>query len=132
MRPSRGVVGLLAAALLVGGALGFAGGVITMVRRQGRPEFDGPVARQIVLKRLENLLDLRPEQARAIREIIDRRHESLLRDRREARRRLGVASDSIQVEIEQVLDDSQKTRYRKFVERLPGRRGRAGHRHRSE
>ena len=132
MRLSGGVVGLLVAALLVGGALGFAGGVFTMARRVGRPGFEGPIARQLVLRRLEKQLDLRSDQVRAIREIIDRHHESLVRDRFETQQRLGTARDSIQVEVERLLDDSQKVKYRELVEKLHGRRGRGNHRHGSE
>jgi hypothetical protein len=132
MRLSGGVVGLLVAALLVGGAFGFAGGVFTMARRERRLGFDGPIARQVVLRRLENQLELRPDQVRAVREIIDRHHEALIRDRLGAQQRLGSARDSIQVEIERLLDDSQKVKYRSLVEKLHGRRGRGNHRHEGE
>lgn len=131
MRLSGGLVALLVAVFLVGSALGFAGGVFTMARRGARSVFDGPVGRQLVMRRLERQLQLRPDQVKAIREIMDRRHGDLLEERDGAQRKLKATRDSIQVEIERVLDDSQKARYRELVNEPRGHRGRGGFRHRS-
>lgn len=122
-RPSLRLTGLLVAVLVVGGALGFAGGAVYSSRRPWGWSGHRAV-RTAFLDRLQKELDLTPEQRPRVQAVLDRNLDELRRRRAAARLEMQASRDSTQRAIEEILDPAQKERYRKFIARFEARWGR--------
>lgn len=121
-RPSLRLTGLLLAMLVMGGALGFAGGAVYGSRRPWG-FFGHRTARTAFLDRLQKELDLTPEQRPRVQAVLERNLEELRRRRAAARLEMKASRDSTQRAIEEILDPAQKERYRKFIARFEARWG---------
>lgn len=122
--PGRSVA-LLLAALFLGAAAGYLGGVLAVKQRGGarRPRAER-LDRTVVLERLDRELNLTDEQERLVGDIMDHGHTALSGESRLMRERMGAIRDSIRTEIEKVLDEAQREKYRRLDDRWSRRFGR--------
>jgi hypothetical protein len=118
-------VALLLAALFVGAAAGYVGGVLAVKQRFGqrRPRAER-FERGMVLERLDRELNLTDEQERLVGAIMDSGHAALSGEGRRWRERTGAVRDSIRTEIEKVLDETQREKYRRLEDQWSRRFGR--------
>ncbi|MGH7544986.1 MAG: periplasmic heavy metal sensor [Gemmatimonadota bacterium] len=107
--------GLLAAALLLGGALGGAG-----ARWVGDDSCDRDRRRgaDAYLERLEGELDLTAEQQARVRDVLARQRDEMSALWREVRPRADEIRTATRREVRALLTPDQQVRYAEFLERI--------------
>lgn len=122
-------VALLAAAFLLGVVVGGLGGELLHLRRIAAWHHGdgGPPGFGFLGQRLERRLELSPEQARRVDEILQRTRRDLWKMRREVGPEIHRRMTGARAEIEAVLTPEQRDAFRR-LERplLPGRHPRHG------
>lgn len=107
--------GLLAAALVLGGALGGAGARWLADDSCDRGRRGGADA---YIERLEHELDLTPEQRARVGDVLERQRERMAALWREMRPRADEVRTATRREVNALLTPEQQARYADFLERI--------------
>ena len=118
-RPKEIAFALLAAALLAGGALGYAAGRFTSARE------DAPGEHGAMRHYLATRLDLTPAQAAGVDSILEARHREMTRLIAPVQPQLDSARTPARRQIMALLDPDQQRRFQEMVQRRDSAMARA-------